>query len=149
MTDAGGMPFNAENQLDDDSTSTQTGLRNNRFGQRVFTPIVEIGLIPLRHHHLKLSELYFQEATMKRNRHFTEAAYFPQFVLFLLVLLRLAQPAIAADPDYSGDFLKRLTLTGDWGGARNSLAKKGVTFDINLAAEPAGSGLTFGYLKVL
>jgi len=34
--------------------------------------------------------------------------------------------------NYSGDFLSRSTLTGDWGSARNDLAKKGVTFDINL-----------------
>jgi porin len=35
-------------------------------------------------------------------------------------------------PNYSGEFLTRSTLTGDWGGARNDLAKKGVTFDLNL-----------------
>lgn len=40
--------------------------------------------------------------------------------------------AIAADLDYSGDFLTRSTMTGDWGGVRNDLAKKGVTFDINM-----------------
>jgi porin len=34
--------------------------------------------------------------------------------------------------NYSGDFLTRSTLMGDWGGARNDLAKKGVTFDLNL-----------------
>jgi porin len=33
---------------------------------------------------------------------------------------------------YSGDFWSRSTLTGDWGGARNDLAKKGVTFDLSL-----------------
>ena len=33
---------------------------------------------------------------------------------------------------YSGDFWTRSTLAGDWGGARNDLAKKGVTFDLNL-----------------
>ena len=33
-------------------------------------------------------------------------------------------------PNYSGDFLTRSTMTGDWGGVRNDLAKKGVTFDI-------------------
>ena len=69
---------------------------------------------------------------MNTNKHLTLIEYFMPFVLFLLGLLCLAQPAIAADPDYSGDFLKRSTLTGDWGGARNDLAKKGVTFDANL-----------------
>jgi len=35
-------------------------------------------------------------------------------------------------PNYSGDFLTRSTLTGDWGGTRNDWAKKGVTFDMGL-----------------
>jgi len=75
---------------------------------------------------------------MNTNKHVTLIEYFMQFVLFLLGLLCLAQPAIAADPDYSGDFLKRSTLTGDWGGARNDLAKKGVTFDLNLVLTEQG-----------
>jgi porin len=33
---------------------------------------------------------------------------------------------------YSGDFWRRSTLTGDWGGFRNELAAKGVTVDLNL-----------------
>ena len=68
---------------------------------------------------------------MKKNRHSTQVGCFPRFFLFLLGLLCLAQPAIAEDPDYSGDLLKRSTLTGDWGGARNELARKGITFDIS------------------
>jgi porin len=68
---------------------------------------------------------------MKKNRHLTLMGCFPLFFLFLFGLLCLSQPAMAADPDYSGDLLKRSTLTGDWGGARNDLAKKGITFDIN------------------
>jgi porin len=32
----------------------------------------------------------------------------------------------------SGDFWSRSTLTGDWGGVRNDLAKKGVIFDLSL-----------------
>jgi porin len=35
-------------------------------------------------------------------------------------------------PSYAGDLLTRSTLTGDWGGTRNDLAKKGVTVDLNL-----------------
>jgi len=38
----------------------------------------------------------------------------------------------ASAHSYSGDFFDRSTLTGDWGGARNDLASKGVTFDANL-----------------
>jgi porin len=32
---------------------------------------------------------------------------------------------------YSGGFFSRSTLTGDWGGARNDLAAKGITFDLS------------------
>jgi porin len=53
-------------------------------------------------------------------------------------MLCIAQPSIAADTDYSGDLLTRSTLTGDWGGARNDLAKKGVTFDLNLTQVEQG-----------
>ena len=53
-------------------------------------------------------------------------------ILPLLAVCCCAVPAFAADSDYSGDVLTRSTLTGDWGGARNDLAKKGVTFDLNL-----------------
>jgi hypothetical protein len=38
----------------------------------------------------------------------------------------------APSPNYSGDFLTRSTLTGDWGGLRNDLAKMGITFDVSL-----------------
>ena len=61
---------------------------------------------------------------MNSNKHLTMIEYFPQLVLFLLGLLCLAPSAFADDTTYSGDFLKRSTLTGDWGGARNELAKK-------------------------
>jgi porin len=75
---------------------------------------------------------------MNTNKHVILIEYFMPFVLFLFGLLCLAQPAIGADPDYSGDFLKRSTLTGDWGGVRNDLAKKGVTFDANLVLTDQG-----------
>jgi len=39
---------------------------------------------------------------------------------------------------YSGDFLTRSTLTGDWGGSRNELAAKGVTFDSNITQVTQG-----------
>jgi porin len=42
-----------------------------------------------------------------------------------------AQETFPANP-YSGNFWSRSTLTGDWGGARNDLATKGVTFDLSL-----------------
>lgn len=42
-----------------------------------------------------------------------------------------AEEAASTQP-YSGGFFSRSTLTGDWGGARNDLAEKGVTFDANL-----------------
>ena len=40
---------------------------------------------------------------------------------------------------YSGDFWSRSTLTGDWGGARNDLAKKGITFDLSLTQAYQGN----------
>ena len=38
----------------------------------------------------------------------------------------------ASQGPYSGDVWHRSTLTGDWGGLRNDLATKGVTFDMSL-----------------
>jgi carbohydrate-selective porin OprB len=62
----------------------------------------------------------------------------------LVLLLCLAAPVLAADPTYSGDLLSRSTLTGDWAGVRNDLARKGVTFDAYLTqvAQGAVSGGT-------
>ena len=58
---------------------------------------------------------------------------------FSAVLLLLGMSLIStsvgaedASPIYSGDFLNRSTLTGDWGGARNELATKGITIDLGL-----------------
>jgi len=52
----------------------------------------------------------------------------------------LAQRAIAGDigRSYSGALPSRSTLTGDWGGVRNDLASKGVTFDLTLTAIAQG-----------
>ena len=38
----------------------------------------------------------------------------------------------SSEKTYSGDLWARSTLTGDWGGTRDELAKKGVTFDMSL-----------------
>ena len=43
---------------------------------------------------------------------------------------------------YSGDFFTRSTLTGDWGGARNDWAAKGVTFNASLTQ--IGQGVVDG-----
>jgi porin len=43
-----------------------------------------------------------------------------------------AQERVSPDDPYSGDLWTRSTLTGDWGGARNELAAKGVTIDLSL-----------------
>jgi porin len=59
-------------------------------------------------------------------------------LLPVLAIFCCTAPAFAADPTYSGDFLTRSTLTGDWGGARNDLAKKGVIFDINVTQTEQG-----------
>src|SRR5690349_9365064 len=53
-----------------------------------------------------------------------------------LLLAAFGRDAHAADigavPNYSGDWMSRPALTGDWGGARNDLAAKGVTLDADL-----------------
>ncbi len=52
---------------------------------------------------------------------------------FGFLLLSAVAPAGAQqEATYSGDLFSRSTLTGDWGGARNDLAAKGLTFDANL-----------------
>jgi porin len=64
---------------------------------------------------------------------------FNRKILILAVIACIAQaasaetqkPAIDATP-YSGDLWNRPALTGDWGGARNELATKGITFDMSL-----------------
>ena len=43
-----------------------------------------------------------------------------------------APVGILPTPDYSGDFWNRSTLTGDWGGLRADMARKGFTIDWNL-----------------
>lgn len=62
----------------------------------------------------------------------------------LLVFLCLTSFVYAEEQatNYSGDFWSKSTLTGDWGGLRNDLAKKGVTFDINLTQ--VGMGIISG-----
>ena len=49
---------------------------------------------------------------------------------------QVAKPAeptgVLPTPDYTGGFFSRSTLTGDWGGSRQELAKKGITLDMYL-----------------
>ncbi len=52
-----------------------------------------------------------------------------------------AQDTAPKDP-YSGDIWSRSTLTGDWGGLRNQLAEKGVTFDLSITQ--VGQGIVNG-----
>jgi len=61
-------------------------------------------------------------------------------VLFPLGVSLISTQAGAEDtsPTYSGDLLKRSTLTGDWGGARNELAAKGITTDLSLTQVQQG-----------
>jgi porin len=54
------------------------------------------------------------------------------FLFGLFLSLQAGAEEAVPAKTYSGDFWTRSTLTGDWGGARNDLAAKGVTFDINL-----------------
>jgi len=58
----------------------------------------------------------------------------PAAILVLCFLIVLVSVAIASDqePDksYSGNWLNRSTLTGDWEGMRNDLVRKGITLDL-------------------
>ena len=52
-------------------------------------------------------------------------------IVALFAMLRTqagAEEAAGGEP-YSGDFLTRSTLSGDWAGKRNRLAAKGITLD--------------------
>jgi porin len=64
---------------------------------------------------------------MKRSKIFASGLY-----LLGLSLITTQAGAQDATPTYSGDLLNRSTLTGDWGGARNKMAAKGVTIDLGL-----------------
>ena len=67
-------------------------------------------------------------------------------VIIFLLGITLSTKAVADEAypakTYSGDFWTRTTLTGDWGGARNELAAKGITLDINLTQ--VGMGVISG-----
>lgn len=68
------------------------------------------------------------------------------FLVSLILICWLTTGVFAADEQsvgpYSGNILSRSTLTGDWGGLRNTLAAKGVTFDSNLVV--TGQGVVDG-----
>jgi porin len=55
-------------------------------------------------------------------------------VMLASIIIFMASVAIASEPSpdktYSGDWLTRSTLTGNWGGVRNDLAQKGITLDL-------------------
>ncbi|HEY3838949.1 MAG TPA: hypothetical protein VGL72_20390 [Bryobacteraceae bacterium] len=60
--------------------------------------------------------------------------------------------AAASAPNYSGNLLTRSTLTGDWGGVRNELAQRGMTFDLSVTQiyeGVTGGGTQSGPLGIL
>jgi porin len=60
-------------------------------------------------------------------------------ILFvLLIAVSLTAYAQEKPRSYAGDFLTRSTMTGDWGGVRNQLAEKGITFDFSLTQTQMG-----------
>jgi porin len=60
------------------------------------------------------------------------------FIMGMLLSTQVAAEEAAVDPNYSGDFWTRSTMTGDWGGMRNEWAKKGVTVDMSLTQTEMG-----------
>ena len=53
-----------------------------------------------------------------------------------------AKNQVHPTPDYTGEFLSRSTLTGDWGGTRQEWANKGITIDAYLTQ--VGMGVVSG-----
>lgn len=72
----------------------------------------------------------------------------PRRIAATLVLFGFLQTARAgageatASQSYTGDFFRRSTLTGDWGGVRDELAAKGITFDASVTQ--VGQGVLSG-----
>jgi porin len=61
-------------------------------------------------------------------------------IIFLMgISLRSQAFAEEGFQTYSGNLWSRSTLTGDWGGLRDDLAKKGVTIDLNLTQITQGN----------
>ena len=54
------------------------------------------------------------------------------FIIGILFNVQASGEEASPEKPYSGDFWTRSTLTGDWGGTRNNLTAKGVTFDMSL-----------------
>jgi porin len=75
---------------------------------------------------------------MDNRKRIDMTGYSLRGIVVLLFLLCLSATARAEEQTYSGDFLSRSTLTGDWGGARNDLAKKGFTIDLNVTQTEQG-----------
>jgi porin len=59
-------------------------------------------------------------------------------VIALLCTVPIAVAEEMGKAPYSGDFLARPALTGDWGGVRNYLAQKGITLDMNVLQTAQG-----------
>lgn len=74
------------------------------------------------------------------RRRFTSIALFVASLLLSPAPTRAAEAA--AEKPYSGSFLERSTLTGDWNNGRNTLADKGVTVDATLTQ--IGQGVVDG-----
>jgi len=68
----------------------------------------------------------------------TTAKFRVPVVLCLLTAAAATAHAQAPAPDQTSNFLNRTTMTGDWGGLRSDLAKKGITFDFTLTQTEMG-----------
>jgi porin len=71
---------------------------------------------------------------------FKEIRLIASIVLVGVILLVASVPAsaqpYAVPPTWGGDFWTRPRLTGDWGGLRDDLGKKGVVFDVDVLVTP-------------
>jgi len=75
---------------------------------------------------------------MSRTQSVSLFGFFSGGMFAVLAVLSVASGAVAEGKPYAGDFLSRSTLTGDWGGVRDDLAAKGVTFDVNVIQTEQG-----------
>jgi porin len=61
--------------------------------------------------------------------------FLPGLILLVVPNLARAQPYETPDT-WGGDIWSRPRLTGDWGGLRDELAKRGIVFDVDLLTTP-------------
>lgn len=76
----------------------------------------------------------------RRTRHVGWIAVAAVTLACILAAAPAAAQPIEEPKTYAGDFWSRPRLTGDWGGFRDDLARRGVRLDVDLLLTPQGVG---------